>query len=242
MNPYVVTTLGGNRLPLWQRLVGSCPEVFRDAQEVFALVHDPRDYRSIWWTTKQGWSVLTQHSPISVGPATRQLLRHAARQELPVLHLEDDWECVTQPPARIGGQGEPWLELALRVLEKHPEVGQVRLRSVREYLERDNRVANDAVYWELHAGYRGSTRPCQSNFPPAVWSPEAIRAAFPDGCDASEPDPERAAGLRFGRAGWHIAQLWPGVFRHTGAEHSLIPGHTRELHEFSIEKHGVEEP
>lgn len=239
MNPYVVTTLGGLRLPLWQHLVGSCPEVFREAKEVYALVHDPRDYHSIWWTTQQGWTNLSTYLPIPVGIATRQLLRRAVEQELPVLHLEDDWECA---PERVAPEVLSWLELAIGVLEANPEVGQVRLRSVREYLERGNLVMHDAVRWELFGGYRVSTAPCQANFPPALWRPEAILSAFPDGCDAGEPDPERAAGLRFGRAGWHIAQLWPGVFRHTGKDDSLIHGHTSELHQLSIEKHHVEEP
>lgn len=241
MKPYLITTLGGRRLHRWQQLVGSCPEVFRDAKMVVALVHDPADYHSFRWATGQGWAMQVARYLMGVGPATRSLLRSAVSYSgvLPVLHLEDDWECA---PERVAPEILSWLELAIGVLEAHPEVGQVRLRSVREYLERSNMVMHDAVRWELFGGYRVSTAPCQANFPPALWRPEAILSAFTDGCEAKEPDPERAAGLRFGRAGWHIAQLWPGVFRHTGKDDSLIPGHTSELHQLSIDKHHVEEP
>jgi hypothetical protein len=242
---YTVSVLCGGRSGLLQRMLKSVdPEIAESSERMF-YVWDP-------FHEKWDRAILGEHEVTSIrgGSAERKrefnlvkrpkkgvathvaqstglLLSAAASHGLPILHLEDDWECHRD-------EQPGWLELALNVLHMHEHVGQVRLRSVREYLERRNTFTRGPIEWLIRDGYRVSMGAAQCNFPPALWNPKAIRGCFP-------AETEHEAGIKFAAAGWRIAQLWPGVFYHTGQDACLVPGHDAARHEASIRNHRVPE-
>lgn len=148
-------------------------------------------------------TIVTQYL-LPIGPAVSLLFDHAREVEAEyLLHLEDDWEA----------EPGPWYDQAARLLDDG--TFQVRLRHVDERVLPTHMVHKRPLRWTIWPdGYRTS--------PDAHYTlnPSLIRLA-----DVGKGWPagsEREAQKRFWKAGYRkVAQLVPGIWRHTGAVHSL---------------------
>lgn len=146
---------------------------------------------------------------LPIGAAASRLMNALAeRREVgAILHLEDDWEAAPTPSAAGG-----WLKRARAILDAHPEVGQVRLRSVQEKVLAHHMVTRRAIRWERRPGFLLSVA-AHYTFNPSLVRAGDVPSVFP--CRSEGEAQERFLG-----AGFATAQCLPGVFRHIGAHRS----------------------
>jgi hypothetical protein len=138
-----------------------------------------------------------------IGNATSWLMGEAYRSDRPfTLHVEDDWELTD------GGQ----LEQALSILAKHDDIGQVRLRLLKEKVASTHQITNQELLWTNRAGYR--TANAHFTFQANLIRTRDIPKIFPA---RNEPDAQRNLMKHFNL----VAQLDPGCFSDIGDEDSL---------------------
>lgn len=141
---------------------------------------------------------------LNLGAATSLLFDHAVQTGSEyLLHLEDDWEAT---PGL-------WYDQAARLLDDG--TFQVRLRHTDERVLPDHMVSKRPLRWTFWPdGYR-TCPDAHYTLNPSLIRLDDIRLGWP----AAD---ERSAQRRFWKAGKRrVAQLVPGVWRHTGGVHSL---------------------
>ena len=140
---------------------------------------------------------------LTIGPAISRLADHAHRSDRPFwFHLEDDWRTVT---------GHDWVTQAASILDRHPDVTQVRARRAAERVMSKHRVTRRPIVWEQRTGWRHAPH-AHLTFNPSLLRTADIPHGWP--C-TSEVDAMRR-WVESGREA--VAQLDPGVFAHTGAQ------------------------
>lgn len=162
-------------------------------------------------------------SMISLGRAMSAISARVDQLSLSMeywLHLEDDWVAATA--ANHGW----WMGEAKRVLDNHPDIGQVRLRHRSQPTHQRNIRTGVPITWEPldeHSLVSGTAH--------YTCNPSLMRTT--DTCLAWPASGEPGAIDRYARSGRRVAQLSPGVFHHTGGDKSLeghpAPGRTRAL-------------
>lgn len=211
----VLTILTGGRPELLERTIASversAPAVVEQAR-VVALVNGD-DEVSIATLRRRPWvDEIHEHRPfrLGIGEAISRLMSLVPLQERgTLLHLEDDWECSP------GG----WYEVGLDLLQRHKDIGQVRLRrhasmsAVGQATSRYHMVTRQPLDWQPR-GKRCLVARAHYTFNPTLVRTEVARRIFP--CDS-----EFHAAQKFHRTGLLAAQLLPGAFRHTGGSNSL---------------------
>lgn len=145
-------------------------------------------------------------SVLPIGTATSCLVDFLTRQPGIgyVLHLEDDW--VLEAPAI------DWLEMAHSILDKHPQVGQVRLRHTNEKVLPYHMITRRPIQWQSHGKFLLASS-AHFTFNPSLVRSRDVSLIFP--CRT-----EREAQEHYLTASLVSAQLSPGVFRHMGAQQS----------------------
>ncbi|SFO50203.1 Methyltransferase domain-containing protein [Geodermatophilus obscurus] len=203
-----VSLLTGQRPRLLERtvsaLLASAPGLLETAH-VVVQVNSP-DEETVGLVEGWDWvDELRVHagSLLSIGDGTRELMARAAAASRPyVLHLEDDWVA--------GTADESWLGRARDVLDRNPDVGQVRLRHRGERVLPRHMVTDRPIRWTDRDGWAFAPA-AHFTFNPSLVRRADLEKIFP----ASSQD---AAQRRFLAARFATAQLSPGIFHHIGVE------------------------
>lgn len=147
--------------------------------------------------------IVTQYL-LPIGPAVSLLFDHAREVEAEyLLHLEDDWEATP---------GD-WYDQAVRLLDDG--TFQVRLRKADERVLPTHMVHKRPLRWTIWPeGYRTSPD-AHYTLNPSLIHLQDLKVGWPAAS-------EREAQKKFWKAGLRsVAQLVPGIWRHTGEAHSL---------------------
>lgn len=219
MTDLAITILTGGRPRLFKRTVDHLKKnalgVLQDAHVVM-LVNgaDDMTMRIARATPHVDDLIVSEAKPLlTIGAAVSRLMEAVPPSVRYVLHLEDDWECV-----RPG-----WFERARWLLDRHPKIGQVRMRLhvsaavPTQAVSRYNMVTKRLIKWEDHRTSLGWTfREGDGHFTfnPALVRREILPVVYP--CDG-----ELDAAQKFYRTRLRTAQLMPGYFRHIGGSDSL---------------------
>jgi hypothetical protein len=214
----VITILTGGRPGLLRRTLDS---IERHSAQVLAQAHvvtfvNGGDAPSLAMVRAKKWiddvRVGQEGTILKIGPAVSALWKWAPLKDAKyLLHLEDDWEC----------SGE-WMDPARTILEKDPQIGQVRLRrhvpksAVGHAVMRYHMVTGRPLQWDSrHIGdVKYAVSRAHFTLNPALIRVPIAEGLLPCG---SEVD----AAIKFHSTGRIIAQWIPGAFGHIGGEHSL---------------------
>lgn len=138
--------------------------------------------------------------PEPIGPAVTRLASHVIGRSDYHLHLEDDWLCAASP--------SDFMTKTQAILDTHPEIGQVRLRSRKEIVMTRHMVTGTPSRWTKTADGVLVSK-LHFTFNPSLMRTEDLRGLYPA---ASEID----AAKNYCKHFKYVAQLDPGVFFHTG--------------------------
>jgi len=139
---------------------------------------------------------------LGVGQATSLLFALADADT--ILHLEDDWEAAPAPPG--------WLPEARSLLD---DVFQVRLRLASERVKTRHMVTGRPLRWSGTNGTCRVSGDAHFTLNPSLIRSADLRLGFPAASERDAQGKLHDAGRR------RVAQLVPGVFRHSGGEDSL---------------------
>lgn len=158
--------------------------------------------------------IVSDTKPIlTIGAAVSRLMSEVPSSVKYVFHLEDDWECV-----RPG-----WYDRARWLLERHPRIGQVRLRMFvsqavpSQAVSRYNMVTRRIIKWEdrrTSLGWSYREGDGHFTFNPSLVRRDLLASLYP--CEG-----ELDAAQKFNSTKLRCAQLVPGYFRHIGGDDSL---------------------
>lgn len=193
------TILTGRRPHLLARTLRSL-ERFAPTQN-YLVCHNGADPDTIpvYLSTTLSVKVEAWNDWLGIGEATTRCADYARESGAEFwCHLEDDWELRTPP--RFG---------EAKFLLRSQDIGQVRLRSLRDRTLPYHYITRQPTIWDDYGSYRiGDTH---LTFNPALWR-TADLDLFPV---TDEPDAMRRSPYT------HNAQLDPGHFVHIGKGHSL---------------------
>ncbi len=205
-----IAILTGDRLPLLRSTLDAFqlawPKLL-DASYVMMLINGP-DRATLEHAGGLDFVddlVAYPNGVLTIGAATSYLM--AAMLGRPgvshVLNLQDDWEACSLDAAG--------LRRAQEVLDGDPGIGQVRLRHRSDAVLGRHMVTGRPMAWREADGYLDAVAHFTLN--PSLVREADLPKIFPA---QSEADAQR----RFHDAGLRVAQLSPGLFRHTGQTQS----------------------
>lgn len=211
MSRVSISILTGRRLPLLRRTIDSLrsavPSLLDEAYVVIYLNgHDDitDDYiRAL--TFVDDYIYIPSTCPEPIGAAVSRIALHVRGRSSYHLHLEDDWTC--------SGSSPNFLAKAKAILDSHPNVGQVRLRSRLERVMTTHMVTGYPFRW-IRSSDKTLISKLHFTFNPSLIRTSDLDAIYPA---ASEIE----AAQNYNSIFSHVAQLDPGVFFHTGGSESL---------------------
>jgi hypothetical protein len=201
MNDVVVTMLSGARPELLNRTLSSLPDYVLES--VIGLANGG-DQETI--EVYKNYSIDPIITPylLKVGAATSLLADLAFESKKDYwLQLEDDWEFITED--------ENWLWRAKKALNNSH---QVRLRHVSEFVKSTHMYTKKP--FKLKNSEYGKVGEMHWTFNPTLQKCITVPSVFPN---VGETDAQKRAYI----SGKKLStQLYPGCFKHTGDDNSLI--------------------
>lgn len=219
MTELAITILTGGRPRLFRRTIDSFTRhagtLLRDAHVVLLVngADDPTMGIARTIPHVDDLQVSSAKPLLTIGAAVSTLMVRVPAAVKYVLHLEDDWECC----------GSDWYERAKWILDRHPKVGQVRMRVhatqavPAQAVSRYNMVTKRVIKWSdqrTPLGWSFREGDGHFTFNPALIRRELLPSVYP--CEG-----ELDAARKFYATKLRCAQLLPGSFRHIGGEDSL---------------------